>query len=95
MITKKEIEDMSKLSRLGLSVKEKEKFSKELSAILEFVNKLDEVKIDKIKPTAQVTGLENVSRKDSGRKKTKKETDKLLALVPDSENRHVKVRAIL
>jgi len=72
MITKKEIEDMSKLSRLGLSEKEKEKFSKELSAILEFVNKLDEVKIDKIKPTAQVTGLENVSRKDSGRKKTKK-----------------------
>jgi len=95
MITKKEVEHMSKLSRLGLSEKEKGKFSKELSSILEFINKLNKIEVDKIEPTAQVTGLENISRKDSAKERTKKETDKLLNLAPDIENRQVKVKAIL
>jgi len=95
MITKKEIEHVAKLARLGLTEKEKTKFTKDLSAILDFVNKLNEVKADKVEPTAQVTGLENVTRKDKGRKKTKKETDKLLDLAPAIEDRHVKVKAVL
>ena len=95
MITKKKVENIAKLARLGLSEIEKEKFSKELSAILEFINKLNEINVNKIEPTAQVTGLENVSRKDSSIKKTKEETDKLLSLSPDTKDRHVKVKAIL
>ncbi|MBU1292031.1 Asp-tRNA(Asn)/Glu-tRNA(Gln) amidotransferase subunit GatC [Patescibacteria group bacterium] len=94
-ITKKEVEHIAKLARLGLSEQEKKKFTEELSAILSFVDKLNEIKIDKIEPTAQVTGLENITREDKGKKKTKKETDKLLNLVPEVENRHVKVKAIL
>jgi len=95
MITKKEVEDIAQLARLGLSEQEKKKFTEELSAILVFVDKLNEVKVDKIEPTAQVTGLENTTREDKGKKKTKKETDKLLDLAPEVENRHVKVKAIL
>jgi len=95
MITKKEVEDIAKLARLGLSEQEKKKFTEELSAILGFVDKLNEVKTNKIEPTAQVTGLENITREDKGKKKTKKETDKLLDLAPEVENRHVKVKAIL
>ncbi len=95
MISKKEVEYVAKLARLGLTEKEKVKFTKDLSAILDFVKKLDEVKTDKVEPTAQVTGLENVTRKDKGRKKTKKETDRLLDLAPDVEDRHLKVKAVL
>ncbi len=94
-ITKKQVEHVAKLARLGLTEKEKKKFTEELSAILEFIDKLNEVKTDKIEPTAQVTGLENVHRPDKGRKKTKQETDKLLDLVPEVRDRHVKVKAIL
>ena len=94
-ITKKEIKHIAKLARLGLSEQEKNKFTEELSAILGFVDKLNEVKTNKIEPTAQVTGLENITREDKGKKKTKKETDKLLDLAPEVENRHVKVKAIL
>jgi len=94
-ITKKEVEHIAKLARLGLGEQEKKKFTEELSAILSFVDKLNEIKVDKVEPTAQVTGLENITREDKGKKKTKKETDKLLNLVPEVENRHVKVKAIL
>ena len=95
MISKKEVEHVAKLARLGLTKEEKTKFTKDLSAILDFIKKLDEVKTDKVEPIAQVTGLENITRKDRGVKKTKKETDKLLDLSPNIENRHVKVKSIL
>lgn len=95
MITKKQVSHVAKLARLGLTKEEKEKFTEELSTILDFVNKLDEVKADKIKPTAQATGLENVMRKDKGRSKSKQEIDKLLELVPETEKGYVKVKAVL
>ncbi|MFH1671530.1 MAG: Asp-tRNA(Asn)/Glu-tRNA(Gln) amidotransferase subunit GatC [Candidatus Portnoybacteria bacterium] len=94
-LTKKEVEHVAKLARLGLTGQEKEKLTKELSAILDFFEKLNEVKTDKIEPTAQVTGLENVSRQDKGRKKTERETQKLLDLAPEIEERRVKVKAVL
>jgi aspartyl-tRNA(Asn)/glutamyl-tRNA(Gln) amidotransferase subunit C len=89
------VEHIAKLARLGITEKEKKKLKKELSAILDFINKLNEVKTDKIEPTAQVTGLENVTRKDKGRAKSKSETEKLLTLAPQVEDRHIKVRNIL
>ncbi len=94
-LTKKEVEHVAKLARLGLSSDEKKKFEKELSDILDFVEKLNEVKTDKVEPTAQVTGLENVFRKDKSRRKTEKETGKLIDLAPETEDRHVKVKAVL
>jgi len=90
-----DINHIAKLARLGLSEKEKKKLKKDLPNILKFVDKLNEVKIDKINPTAQVTGLENVVRKDKGRAKSHQETEKLLELVPKTKDRHVKVKAIL
>lgn len=95
MITKKQVSHVAKLARLGLTKSEKEKFTEELSDILDFVNKLNEVKADKIKPTAQVTGLENIMREDKGRAKSKQETDKLLELAPEIEKGYVKVKAVL
>ena len=90
-----DINHIAKLARLGLSKEEKKKLEKELPSILKFVDKLNEVKTDKIDPTTQVTGLENIVRKDKGRVKSKQETEKLLKLVPNTKDRHVKVKAIL
>lgn len=90
-----DVNHIAKLARLGLAEKEKKKLKKELSAILEFVEKLNKVKTDKVEPTAQVTGLENVSRQDKGRVKNKRETDKLLELAPERKSRYVKVKAVL
>ena len=79
-LTKKQVEHVAKLARLGLTEKERKKFQKELSAILDFVEKLKQVKTDKVEPTAQVTDLENVSRPDKGQAKSKRERKKLLDL---------------
>lgn len=94
-ITKEQVNHIAELARLGLDNKEKAKIQKELSAILKFVNQLNEVKTDKVKPLAQVTGLANVMRRDEGRSRSRQETKKLLESVPDIKDDHIKVRTIL
>ena len=81
--------------RKGFLLKPHCDIKEKLLSGLIFVNKLNEVKADKIKPTAQVTGLENVMRKDKGRAKTKQETEKLLELAPEIKDGYVKVKAVL
>lgn len=94
-LTKEQVNHVAKLARLGISDKEKRKFQKELSDILDFVEKLKQVKAERVEPTAQVTGLENVTRKDKGRAKTKQEREKLLNLAPQTKDGYVKVKTVL
>lgn len=94
-ITKQQVEKIAGLARLGLTEKQKAKFTRELSSILEFVNKLEEVKADKVEPTAQVTDLENVRREDRAQKKIQSTIDKLLELAPKTKDGHVQVKTIL
>lgn len=63
-LTKQEVEKIAKLSRLELNEEEKDKFAGQLSAVLDYVGKLEEVDTENVDMTAQVTGLENVYRKD-------------------------------
>lgn len=64
MLTEEQVKHIAKLARLGLSEAEVNKFSHQLSDILAYVEKLEEVDTDKVLPTSQVTGLKNVMRDD-------------------------------
>ncbi|OGV89466.1 asparaginyl/glutamyl-tRNA amidotransferase subunit C [Microgenomates group bacterium RBG_19FT_COMBO_39_10] len=63
-MNKKTVQHIALLANLKLSNKEIEKFQKQLTEILDYVGQLNKVKTKEIKPTSQVTGLENVFRKD-------------------------------
>ena len=84
MISKEEVEHIAKLARLGLTEKEIGKFQKELSLILDYVEKLKEVDVSKVEPTSHPLKVENVMRKDEVSKFNKKLIDG-----------HLKVRSIL
>lgn len=92
-LTKQQVHHVAKLARLGLSDAEIEKFQVQLSAILEYVEQLNEVNTDGVEPTAQVTGLANVTRQDVPRSFSIPE--KLLACspLPISENQ-IKVKPV-
>lgn len=64
MLTPEQVKKIAKLGRLHLTDAEVEKYSKQLSAILDFANQLNEVKTDGVEPIAQVTGLTNVTFED-------------------------------
>ncbi len=95
-LDKEEIEHIAKLARLGLSDKEKTKYSKELSGILDYMKKLNGVDTKNIEPTAQVTGLENIFRKDGSPHEVDTEKiKKIIGQVPEREDNFVKTKPIL
>jgi aspartyl-tRNA(Asn)/glutamyl-tRNA(Gln) amidotransferase subunit C len=95
MITRKEVKHIAKLARLGLTEKEIEKFQKELSKILDYIEKLKEVDISEIEPTGHSIEINNVMREDEINQKIKTKSEKLLALAPERKNGYLKVKSIL
>lgn len=100
-LSKTEVEKIAKLARIELSEKEKEKFSGQLSEILNYVEQLNKVKTDEVEETSQVTGLTNVYREDvvSGLTKVDIDVDKnreaLLKNAPAQKDGYIKVKAVL
>jgi len=99
MISAKEVKHIAKLARLGISKKEERSFQKELSSILDYVEKLKELdisEIKEIKPTSHPLKIENVMREDEARNQLSKfKIQKLLKLVPELKQGFVKVKSIL
>ena len=56
-----DIEHLAKLARLRLTDAEKEKFSKQMGTIIDYIEKLNELDTQNVEPTAHVLGLKNES----------------------------------
>ena len=95
MISKEQIEHIAKLARMKLTEKEEEKFANDISSILNYIDKLNKVDTENIKPIQQITGLETVVRKDEGREKNFEIAGKILDQAPDSKDNYFKVPKIL
>ena len=97
----KEVERLATLARIELSKKDKERFSREISEILRYVEKVKKVATKDVSETPQVTGLENVYRKDEAIEITKADKNKntnrklLLKNAPAEKNGYIKTRAVL
>jgi len=63
-ITKQEVEHVALLARLKFSEAEKERFTLQLNAILEYVEKLKELDTSEVEPTFHAVGQKNVFRED-------------------------------
>lgn len=93
MISKDEVRHIASLARIGLSEEEIEKFSKDLSSILDFVEQLKEVDVTDVEPTAHITGLENKFREDKA--KEFENISGIKKLFPESKNGYNKVKSVL
>jgi aspartyl/glutamyl-tRNA(Asn/Gln) amidotransferase C subunit len=95
MISKQDVQHIAKLARLGLSEKEIAKYQKDLSSILDYVEKLKKVDVSKIEPTSHSVKLENVEREDREDLRFKIKDSRLLKLAPETKNVYLKVKSIL
>lgn len=93
-LTRDDVLKLARLARLDLSDEEIEQFSKELTAILHYVEQLQAVDVTGLEPTNQVTGLTNVTRKDEviNYGYAPKE---LLKNVPEVLDDHIKVKRMI
>lgn len=60
-ISKEEVKHIAMLSRLELDEREIELYQDQLSRILEYVEKLNEIDTSQIEPTSHVIDLKNLS----------------------------------
>lgn len=93
-LTRDDVLKLARLARLDLSDAEVTEFKDELSEILQYVEMLQTVDVEGLKPTNQVTGLTHVTRKDEIRDYGY-EALELLKNVPEALNNQIKVKRMI
>lgn len=94
-LTKADILHVAKLAKLDIPEKEIDKYTKELSPVIDYFGELSEVDTKDIEPTSQTTGLENVFRQDSVSEEICLTQDQALSGTEKNYNGYFKVKAIL
>lgn len=92
-ITKKEVEHIANLAKLNLKESEIEEFTGELSQILEYIDKLNELNTDNVEPLSHPVSKSNVFRGDT----VKKSVDRKEALknAPKSDDEFFQVPKVI
>jgi aspartyl-tRNA(Asn)/glutamyl-tRNA(Gln) amidotransferase subunit C len=93
-LTRDAVLKLARLARLDLSDEEVKEFQQELAEILQYVEQLDNVAIDDLQPTSQVTGLVNVTR-DDVIKDYGYVAAELLKNIPHTQDDHIKVKRMI
>ena len=84
MIERDEVLHVARLSRLRLTDEEVERMARELSGVLDHIEKIGELDLDGVEPTSHVIPLENVLRPDEPRPSLARE--RALAEAPDADD---------
>jgi aspartyl-tRNA(Asn)/glutamyl-tRNA(Gln) amidotransferase subunit C len=92
-IDEAQVRRVALLSRLELSDAEVSQFSTQLSAIVEYIEKLNELDTDNVEPLAHCLPVHNVLRDDVP--KPSLSNDAALANAPEREDEYFKVPKIL
>lgn len=88
-----EVMHMAKLARLKLNDEEVKQFSEELSVILGYINKLNELNVEGIEPVLHALDSGTAVRKDEVKPSLDQEAVFLNA--PDAEHGHFKVPRVI
>jgi len=93
-LTRDDVLKLARLARLSLSEEEIERYARELTEILHYVEQLQAVDTTGIEPTNQVTGLTNIMREDKVERYGYDVSD-LLKNVPSVQDSQIKVKRMI
>ncbi len=93
MLTREEVIKIAALSRIALSEAEVEKFRKDLSAVLDYIDELKKVDVSGVSEVFEVTGLVNVQRDD--KVAVAENHEEIFSQAPEMKDGYFKVKAIL
>lgn len=92
-LTTKEVEHVALLARLSLTEEEKFLFSKQLTLILDYADKLNELPTDNVEPLTHILPVYNIFRTDELGTSTSRE--EMLSNSQGVEDNHYKVPKII
>jgi aspartyl-tRNA(Asn)/glutamyl-tRNA(Gln) amidotransferase subunit C len=82
VIDREQVLHVARLARLRLDDQDVERMSRELSTILDHIEKINELDLENVEPTSHVIQVENVLREDVPRPSWPRE--RMLAEAPDA-----------
>ena len=88
-----QVEHIAQLAHLSLTAQEKQRYREQLSAILDYAERLQELDTDSIPPTASVLPVDSVMREDQVRPSMSR--DDLLSNAPAAEEGMFRVPVVL
>ena len=94
-LTKANILHIAKLAKIEITDKEVEKYSEQLSKVIDYFGSLSEVNTENVEPTSQTTGLENVTRSDLVKTEGSLTQDEAVSGSDNIYNGYFKVKAVL
>lgn len=93
MLTAEDVKKIAALARIEIDDHEVEKFQKELSSVLDYVEALNQVDVNVLEEVSQVTGLVNVQREDVVVDHGNRE--EIFSQAPEMKDGYFKVKSIL
>jgi aspartyl-tRNA(Asn)/glutamyl-tRNA(Gln) amidotransferase subunit C len=94
-LSEEEVKHIAQLARIELTQEESERFAKEISDILGYVEQLQEVDTDEVEPITQVNGKKNVFRDDVAIPCSDETRDMMAKNYPLSQDGYIRVKQIL
>ncbi|WP_068676878.1 Asp-tRNA(Asn)/Glu-tRNA(Gln) amidotransferase subunit GatC [Oceanobacillus sp. Castelsardo] len=92
-ISKEQVKHVAHLARLAVTEEEVEQLTKDLGAIIEYAEQLNELDTENVEPTTHVLEMKNVMRKDEARQWITQED--ALKNAPDKKDGQFRVPSIL
>jgi len=95
MISKNEVKHIAKLARLELNGKELQKMEKELSLILDYVEKLKKVDVSKVDLKKGLYESKGITREDKEIPISIEDRLRIIDLAPEKKDNYLKTKKIL
>lgn len=93
MITKNDVKKIASLAKLSLSNSEMERMTKDMTQILEYVEKLNELDLKDVEATSHAVAVTNVFREDKVKPSPVK--DEALKQAPEKEGNLFRVPRVI
>ena len=95
MLSREEILNIATLARIGLSEKEIKKYQHELSDILDYFKKLEELDVAGVEPIGHITGMQDVFRTDKNEDFGELGREAIMENAPEKKEGYIKVKSVL
>ena len=93
MINKKDVEHVAALARIEINAEEKEKIGKQLSKIIDYIDKLKELDTEGVEPMRGLHIAKNVFRSDKAKDSGLQQD--ILDNAPLREGNHIKIPKVI
>ncbi|NEP90461.1 MAG: Asp-tRNA(Asn)/Glu-tRNA(Gln) amidotransferase subunit GatC [Okeania sp. SIO2C2] len=93
MIDSEQVRKVAHLARLKLNPEEEEKFTTQLSSILDYFEQLSELDTEKVPPTTRAIDVSNITRDDD--LETFPNREEILSCAPEQDGDFFKVPKIM